>query len=76
MGMFGGSKDLGNGIFETEKSTLTSIFGMLLDYKNQKIDDSQFWTIHKLLNSSDDLSIKNRKECPKEEEKDHDAEKC
>lgn len=40
MGMFGGSKDLGNGIFETEKSTLTSIFGMLLDYKNQKIDDS------------------------------------
>ena len=39
-GIFGGSKNLGDGIFETEKSTLSSIFGMLVDYKNQKIDDS------------------------------------
>ena len=38
--VFGGSKDLCTGIFETEKSTLTSVFGMLVDYKNQKIDDS------------------------------------
>jgi hypothetical protein len=55
--IFGTSMTLCNDIFTSEKSTLTCTLGILFDYAAGKIDDSQFFTIHKLLNSEDKMSL-------------------